>query len=294
PGEVEDQLVQEGRLERGGVQVLGRDAACHPVLERDLQAPGQRGRAAEQLLVEVVADPADALRHQQGGRDRVHELGRVDAVAAQPPQADHGRQRDAAPDAEAAVPDREHAVPDVRDVHRGGDVEVDPAADDPGRDAPQRDVAHDVGVAADGPPPPPGDDDRQGDADQARQGVEVNDQRADAEAVDRRAGNVCRQGHRHRDEITQDPGAQITPDSTTPGDPVQGTPGVTATPFVPMVLFGFGRAGDVGRDAGGGRYRRYGARPVRAAGDPVDLGAVHRLQLKQRVGQRVELAAVLP
>jgi hypothetical protein len=37
----------------------------------------------------------------------------------------------------------------VRDVHRRGDVEVDPAADDPGRDAPQRDVADDVRVAAD-------------------------------------------------------------------------------------------------------------------------------------------------
>src|SRR6185437_5818247 len=89
------------------------------------------------------------------------------------------------------------------------------SAYDPGRDAPQRDVAHDVGVAADGLPPPPGDDDRHGDADQVRQGVEVNDQRADVEAVDRRAGNVCRQGHRHTAESTPAPGAQITRDSTT-------------------------------------------------------------------------------
>ena len=35
----------------------------------------------------------------------------------------------------------------MRDVHRRGDVEVDPAADNPGRDAPQRDVADQVGIA---------------------------------------------------------------------------------------------------------------------------------------------------
>src|SRR4029077_15223670 len=81
--------------------------------------------------------------------------------------------------------------------------EVDPAADDPGRDAPQRDVADDVRVAADGAPPAPGDDDRRGDADQVRQGVKVYDQRADVEAVDRRAGNVRRGGHGHIAEITR-------------------------------------------------------------------------------------------
>src|SRR5262249_34708360 len=66
PGEVEDQLVQEHRLEGAEVQVLVRDAAGHAVLVGDLQAPRQRRRAAEELLVEVVTDPADALRHQQG------------------------------------------------------------------------------------------------------------------------------------------------------------------------------------------------------------------------------------
>ena len=41
-----------------------------------------------------------------------------------------GGQRDPAPDAQAAVPDREDPVPVVRDVFRGGEVEVDPAPDD--------------------------------------------------------------------------------------------------------------------------------------------------------------------
>ena len=55
-------------------------------------------------------------------------------------------------------------------------------------------------VAADRAPPAPGDDDRRGDTDQVRQSVEVNNQRADAETVDRRAGNTRRQGYCHRPE----------------------------------------------------------------------------------------------
>jgi len=41
-----------------------------------------RGRPAEQLLVDVVADPADALRHEQGGGSRVHEPADIHVLAS--------------------------------------------------------------------------------------------------------------------------------------------------------------------------------------------------------------------
>ena len=184
---VPDQLVQERRLEEGEGRIPGR-----PVGERDLQAPRQARRPAEQFLVEVVPDPADTLRDQQRGRHRIHDHRDVAAGPAGPPDADQDGDRYRAPDAEATGPYREHAVPDVRDVHRRGDIEVDPAADDPGRHAPQGDVVDQLGVPAGGGPAAAGDDDRGRDADQVHQRVDVDEQRADVEAVDRRAGNVQR------------------------------------------------------------------------------------------------------
>ena len=163
------------------------------VLVRDLQAPRQGRRAAEQLLVEVVPDPADRLRDQQRGRYRVGERSRGDAEPPQPPHADDGRQRHAAPDAQPSGPHGEHPVPHVRDVGRRGDVEVDPAPDDARRHHPQRDVADQVRVAAERAPPAAGNQDRQRDPDDVAERVEADVQRADVEAADRRAGNVPRQ-----------------------------------------------------------------------------------------------------
>ncbi len=184
---VPDQFVQERRLEVGEGRVAGR-----PVGERDLQAPGQAGRAAEQLLVEVVADPADALRDEQGGRHRVHDYRHVAAGFAGPPDADRDRDRDRAPDPEPPAPDGEDAIPDVRDVHRRGDVEVDTAADDPGGHAPHGHVPDQFGVAAGRGPAAAGHDDGHRDADQVHQRIHVNEQRAKVKAVYRRAGDVER------------------------------------------------------------------------------------------------------
>ena len=184
---VPDQLVKERRLEEGEGRVPGR-----PVGERDLQPPGQAGRPAEQFLVEVVPDPAESLRDEQGGRHRVHDHRHVAADPAHPPDADQDRDRDRAPDAEPAAPGGEDAVPDVRDIHRRGDVEVDTAADDPGRHAPHGDVPDQLGVSAGGGPAAAGHDDRHRDADQVHQRVDVNERRADVEPVDRRARDVQR------------------------------------------------------------------------------------------------------
>ncbi|SHW80348.1 Uncharacterised protein [Mycobacteroides abscessus subsp. abscessus] len=71
----------------------------------DLQTPRQIRRPAVQLLVEVVAQPADGLGQDDAGRDGVAERGQRDSVpAAADPGAD-ATERDRAPDAEAAVPD---------------------------------------------------------------------------------------------------------------------------------------------------------------------------------------------
>src|SRR5262249_39914577 len=66
--EVPDQLVEEGRLEGGELLVAGR-----PVVRIDVEAPRQARRRAEELLVEVVADPADRLADEQPGCGGVHE-----------------------------------------------------------------------------------------------------------------------------------------------------------------------------------------------------------------------------
>ena len=87
---------------------------------------------------------------------------------------------------------RERGTPHVRDVGGRGDVEVDPAADDAGRHHPQRDVADQVRVAAEGARAA-ADQDRQRDPDDVAEGVEADVQRADVEAADRRTGNVLRQ-----------------------------------------------------------------------------------------------------
>ena len=57
-------LVEERRVEQRVVGEAGRDRRVGPV---DLEAPRQVGRQAEQLLVEVVAEPAERLRDQQAG-----------------------------------------------------------------------------------------------------------------------------------------------------------------------------------------------------------------------------------
>ena len=56
--------------------------ARRSVRDVDLEAPRQRRRPAEELLVEVVAPPPDRLREHDAGRDRVHEHERVEVAAA--------------------------------------------------------------------------------------------------------------------------------------------------------------------------------------------------------------------
>ena len=182
--QIEDHLVQERRLEGAKGEV-----ARWPVRPGDLQGPGQPGRLAEELLVEIVANPADGLRDQQCRSDRVREPPGVSSGSLDPPDPGRGPGRDAPPDAKTAGPDGEDSPPVVRDVGRSGDVEINPAADDPGRDGPDGHVADQVRVAAHGTPPAPGDDHSQGDPDHVHEAIYVDEQRSEVEPVDRRARN---------------------------------------------------------------------------------------------------------
>jgi hypothetical protein len=126
--QVPGQLVEEGRLEGGEALI-----AHGPVGGRDLQDPGQVGRPAEELLVEVVADPPNRLADEQRRSGGVHEGGRGDAGTAQAPEADETAKRDAAPDPHPAVPDRERSQPVGGHFARAGRVKVEAPADHSGR-----------------------------------------------------------------------------------------------------------------------------------------------------------------
>ena len=190
PEQVEDELIEESRVE--GLVLL---VAAGPEEVRDVQGPGQRGGAAEEFLVEVVAHPADGLRHQQRRGYRVHEQRHARPGPAHPPGPHDRGQRDPAPDAQAAVPDSEDPVPVMRDVLGGGQVEVDPAPDDAGRDRPERDVPDQARVAARRLPAALRDQDRQGDPDHVHHPVEVNVGRAEMKPVHWRARDVETQRH---------------------------------------------------------------------------------------------------
>ena len=70
-------LVEERRVEQ---RAVGASPAGNAGLSAvDLEAPRQVGGQAEQLLVEPVAEPADRLREQQAGGERVGEGPEPDA-----------------------------------------------------------------------------------------------------------------------------------------------------------------------------------------------------------------------
>jgi hypothetical protein len=88
-----------------------------------------------------------------------------------------------------------------RDVERGGDVEVDPPADDPGGHRPQQNVVHQSTLAADRDPPATGDVDGQADPDHVHQPVEVQEERPQVDAVDRRARDEGKISRYHESTI---------------------------------------------------------------------------------------------
>src|SRR5580765_3438507 len=143
--EVVDELVEERRVERRVLDVVDR-----PVLGVDLEPPRQGRRLAEELLVPPVADAPDALREEEARRNGVHEAEDAVARSLDDDRAGDTAEEDPAPNAEAALPHRERSPPRVERLHLrpGGDVVVEPRADDPEADAPDGDAEDEVPVAA--------------------------------------------------------------------------------------------------------------------------------------------------
>jgi hypothetical protein len=133
--DVPDHLVEERRVEQGAG--LAGDPGVRADLVRDgrvdLQAPRERGRRAEELLVEPVAEPPDRLGEQEAGCERVGERREADLLAAAADVGTDRAQRDRPPDPEATVPDPQRLE---RVVVRflvwvwGRDDVVEPTADD--------------------------------------------------------------------------------------------------------------------------------------------------------------------
>src|SRR5271163_4864531 len=113
-----------------------------------LQAPGEARGAAEELLVEVVADPADRLGDQQARGGCVHEPGDAHALAAQRDRAADETARYTSPDTKAALPDRQPPPPVVGDFAPACDVVIEPRTEDPRGHAPDRDGVDEVRVTA--------------------------------------------------------------------------------------------------------------------------------------------------
>ena len=149
----------------------------------DLQTPGQVSRPAEELLVEIVTEPADRLGENDSRRDRVAE--RRQRYPPQPtrnPRTD-ASQRDGTPDAEPAVPDpqgRKETCTFVAEVRSPvGDDVIETATDKPERHSPQRDVVDDAGFASPGRPSPVPDHQGGDDPDDDEQRIRPQRERAE-------------------------------------------------------------------------------------------------------------------
>ena len=152
----------------------------------DLQPPRQVGGPAEELLVEVVAEPPDALGDQDPGRRGVHHRQHARAAAVRDVRAGQDAEEHAAPDPQAALPDAIGRVPLVAELVVAGDVVVEPGADQAGEHRPERDLEDEVRVAAHRRPAAHGDPGRDHDPGQQAERVEADVERPDVEVAHRR------------------------------------------------------------------------------------------------------------
>src|SRR5580693_7572919 len=81
------------------------DESSRVATVEDLQTPRHRSLATEKLLVEVVPDPADRLRENDAGCDRVAERRKRNPTTPAGDPGAHTAKGDGAPDSQAAVPD---------------------------------------------------------------------------------------------------------------------------------------------------------------------------------------------
>ena len=172
--------------ERGVEGLIGLETG-RAVLGIDLQAPRQRCRTAEHLLVEPVAQPSDRLGNRDGRGHDVEQVSHRPSVAPNHPPPHQNPGGDPPGNAQAALGDLQRPDPVVAvQLPVGGDV-IQPRPDHPRRYRPDGDGADVVGIAAPRRPAPRRDRHRghhpQGDA----QPVDVQRDRSDLPHVHRRA-----------------------------------------------------------------------------------------------------------
>ena len=137
---------------RHTVERVHVDHARRVAAVEDLQTPRDSGLPAVQLLVEIVAEPADRLCQHDARRDGVAEgRQRNPPAPAGDPRA-HAAECHRTPDAEAALPDPQCSAqsgPALAEVRPPvGDEVVEPASDEAERDGPHGDVVDHAPLAA--------------------------------------------------------------------------------------------------------------------------------------------------
>ena len=191
--EVPQRLVEESRvvgelIERGE----------RSVRSVDLEAPGEVGGLAVQLLVPPVADSADGLGDEEAGRETVGEEWNIRPGPLRDHSADDHPRGYPAPDTEASLPDRKRPPPLVRHLVPARRDVVQPRADDAGTDAPDGAAEDQIPVAATVDPARARDPDCDTDRGEERQAVHVDRQRPEVDGAVARARGSRRGGSRCR------------------------------------------------------------------------------------------------
>ena len=169
------------------------------ILRCDLQAPRQRGRGSEELLVEPVAPPTDGLGERNARCNGVGNRGKRHTESACANPRTEATECDRAPDTQAAIPNPQRAD-DPRSARREvdlpvGEYVVEPPADDAEGHRPQRDVADDARAATARDIAPRSDDDRDDDAEDDQQRVGAKRYRPKAPHALTRAGDGREEVH---------------------------------------------------------------------------------------------------
>ena len=177
----------------------------------DLQAPRHGRRAAVQLLVEVVAEPADGLGQDDARCDRITERRQRDPALPAPDPRAHRTQRDRTPDTQAAVPDAEGGdqtgatLTEVRGPV--GHHVIEPPTDQTERHRPERDVVDHSAFTTAGRPPAITDHQRGDDAGDDAQRIRPQRHAADEPHTLIRTGDIGQRGHRHARTACRTPSA---------------------------------------------------------------------------------------
>src|ERR1700733_5367927 len=170
------------------------DESSRVATVEDLQTPRHRGLAAEQLLVEVVPDPADRLRENDAGCDRVAERRKRNPTTSAGDPGAHPAKGDGAPDSQSAVPDAQRryrsgtTLAEIRSPV--GRQVIQAPTDESERHGPQRDVVDHAALTAARNPASVTDQQRGNDSEDDEEGVGPQRDRAKVPYSLRRARGI--------------------------------------------------------------------------------------------------------